>query len=390
MKWRPIFVWRGLLVFACLTLPIGLGELGLRLAGRMLVGSWPTTSAVQRYHAVQETLALYRLHPFTNVGPRAGGSLELHGKRAELNELGFRSPERSLARSSPQTLRVLTAGGSTTFDLLAEDDRSSWPQRLERALVEERLEVEVWNAGFPGWTSLENLISLAARDVLIEPDVVLLYQGINDLQPASAQPFDPTYEKGHADVHRRAMGFDLPPPTLLERSVLVERLRALFRPSQNSRADPAHQEVARRSQLPQAAVATFRRHLRSFHAIAQAHGARVVLMTQPLHLREGTLAADRAYVESWIPGFDATLSIEALERFNDVVCEVALDSGAVLFDAAREIDWQDEDFADPMHYSALGSEKLARYVAEQLASRVLEVESREGRDERSALAKVRR
>ncbi len=36
-------------------------------------------------------------------------------------------------------------------------------------------------------------------------------------------------------------------------------------------------------------------------------------------------------------------------------------------DAAREIDWQDDDFADPMHTTAAGSRKLAAYLAPRVA-----------------------
>ena len=95
---------------------------------------------------------------------------------------------------------------------------------LEADLLKRGAGVEVWNAGFPGWTSLENTLSFALRDRDLAPDVVLLYAGINDLQPGAHQPFDRAYEHGHAELARRALGFELAPPSLWSRSVLLERV----------------------------------------------------------------------------------------------------------------------------------------------------------------------
>jgi len=36
-------------------------------------------------------------------------------------------------------------------------------------------------------------------------------------------------------------------------------------------------------------------------------------------------------------------------------------------DAAARIGWQDEDFADPLHFSDRGSERLAGFLATELA-----------------------
>ena len=76
----------------------------------------------------------------------------------------------------------------------------------------------------------------AVRDIDLEPDVVVLYQGINDLQPASLDPFDPAYER-HADLTRRALGFDLPALPWHRRSLLVEELRFLTARAPGVRAE---------------------------------------------------------------------------------------------------------------------------------------------------------
>ena len=47
------------------------------------------------------------------------------------------------------------------------------------------------------------------------------------------------------------------------------------------------------------------------------------------------------------------------------------DPGVTVWDAAAEVDWQDRHFADPMHFSASGSELFASALAEQVLSGLL-------------------
>jgi lysophospholipase L1-like esterase len=239
--------------------------------------------------------------------------------------------------------------------------------------MEERLqssipEAEVWNAGFPGWTSAENTIALLLRDVDLAPDVVILFPGINDLQPAAHRPFDPQYEDGHAEQTVRAMGFELRPLPAYERSLFLETVRNLILGPSNP-ADRLEARAAtggRPDALPAAALAAFERNLRSYIAVANAHGAVVVLATQPLRLRRAAAAADRAYLAQWITGLDPDAVGLQLDRLNDVSRRVAAEGGAVLADVALEVKWRDADFADPMHFSKAGSMKMAEHMASVL------------------------
>lgn len=369
---RPKFppVATGTLVALCAAaLLFGLAEAGLRVAGRLAAGSegaWPRTRTAVFYDQVQLLRQLCRDHAFLNTSPRAGASVTVFGKSAALNGLGYRSPERPLAKA-PGTLRVLAAGGSTTFDTLAPDNAATWPQRLEERLAAGGLSgrpVEVWNAGFPGWTSLESLISLSIRDLDLAPDVAVFYHAVNDLQPASHAPFDRQYEEGHAAISRRALGLDLPEPSWLDRLLVVERLRDLAGgPTDPWQALSAQATGARRQTIDPAGVATFERNVRSFAAVARSRGAAVLLVTQPLRIRAGAVEADREHLAGWYPGLDPEAAPREIERLNDVLRKLGDEGVGTLADAAREIPWADEDFGDPIHYTETGRQKLVGYLA---------------------------
>lgn len=345
-------------------------EGGTRVVVRWRSGAWPTTRLARFDGDVRSALRLYRRHPFLNVAPNEGERVEAFGRQASFNSLGYRSPERPATPVEGIT-RVVCSGGSTTFDILAADDRSSWPWRLELELAEVVPEVEVWNAGFPGWTSAENLIALELRDVELHPDVVVLFQGINDLQPASHRPFDASYERGHARQTVRAMGFELEPLPVYQRSVFFETVRdaVIGAPDPFARLESVP-TGDRRPALPEGALPAYERNLRSFVAVARTHGARVVLATQPLRIRAASRSADLAYLAQWIPGLEPEMVPTELERLNDAMRLVASDGDAVVADVARDVAWSDADFADPMHFSAAGSARMAGFVSDVVAGLV--------------------
>jgi hypothetical protein len=365
-------VVRGLLLgLLAAALLLAAGEGLLRVVLRLRDGAWPRTRVAAFHDEIRLLRRIYRSHAYLNTAPREGGEAAVFGKRATLDRLGYRSPERPRAKP-PGTLRVLLSGGSTTFDVLAPDDASTWPRLLEARLRGEGRPVEVWNAGFPGWTSQENVISLAIRDLDLAPDLAVLYQGINDLQPASHAPFDPQYERGHAELARRSLGLELPPPSWLGRSLLVEKLRELGRgPIDPWRALAGRAgSESRRERIAPEGVAAFERNVRSYAALARSRGARVLLVTQPVRIRAASRAADLSYLAGWYPDLLPAATPAELERLNGVLRRLAGERLGGLADAAREIDWEDGDFGDPLHYTDGGRKKLVDYLAPRIAERI--------------------
>ena len=358
----------GLLVAALLLLS---AEALLRVGLRLRDGAWPRTRSAEFHDQIRLLRRIYRGHAYLNTGPREGGEAAVFGKRATLDRLGYRSPERPRARPAG-VARVLLSGGSTTFDVLAPDDAATWPRLLETRLQGNGRPVEVWNAGFPGWTSQENVISLAIRDLDLSPDLAVLYQGINDLQPASHEPFDPQYEHGHAELARRALGLELPAPSWLGRSLLVEKLRDLGgKPADPWSALSGPTGSGKRwDRIAEEGIAAFERNVRSYAALARSRDAKVLLVTQPVRIRAASRDADLTYLAGWYPELRPEAVPVELERLNGVLRRLAGEGIGDLADAAKEIPWEDADFGDPMHYADPGRGKLVEYLAPRIAERL--------------------
>jgi len=97
------------------------------------------------------------------------------------NTLGYRGEAVQIPKPDG-TFRIVTLGGSTTYSTGTSADES-YPAFLQQILRDEYGydNVEVVNAGFLGYTTWENLTTFAFRALELEPDLVMLYMGVNDL-----------------------------------------------------------------------------------------------------------------------------------------------------------------------------------------------------------------
>ncbi|HOC71784.1 MAG TPA: SGNH/GDSL hydrolase family protein [Candidatus Hydrogenedentes bacterium] len=101
------------------------------------------------------------------------------GMVLDTNNFGYR--DRDFAVPKPEgVFRILCVGGSTTEE--GETGQTTYPALLEQ-ILRERLpgvEVEVFNCGISG-TCTAFQLSKAAEFLHLDPDVVVLYEGVNDV-----------------------------------------------------------------------------------------------------------------------------------------------------------------------------------------------------------------
>jgi lysophospholipase L1-like esterase len=343
-------------------------EGGCRVGLRLRTGEWPVTEQERGTRQVRAIGAAYHVHPFLSVAGRPGAVLRLPGHVATFNSRGTRGPEVEMPKPKGR-FRVVCEGGSTTFDLLAADDAATWPARLARLLGPG---ADVVNGGFPGWTSVQNLVALELRDVDLSPDLVVVFCGINDTQPAGHVPFFRDYSVGHGEILPRILGAVPPPLPLVSRLVFVEWLRDRIgrRPRRvdGSGYAPAWswRGGARRDAMPEDAVDVFRRNVRSMAGVSAAFGSPVLFVAQTARIREGQVEADREYLESWTPGLTWKGYLDAVRRYNVAARELG-DEGVVSFlDPFASGDFTDADFSDPIHFSVEGSERFAGLVAAEV------------------------
>ena len=343
-------------------------EGGCRAVLRLKTGKWPETQVSAYTRFVEKIGKAYRPHPVLIVVGRPNAVLEAAGHVVHFNARGQRVTNvRDVPVPKPAgTYRVLCEGGSTTFDLLAADDAGTWPARLGTLL---RPGADVVNGGFSGWTSLESLVSLATRDLDLSPDLVVVFSGVNDLQPAGHVPFAPDYSEGHAEILPRVTGVAAVPIRLVSRLVFVEWLRGRLKPQGSAQAaegyTPSYEWKGgpKRDDIPAEAVAVYERNLRSTIAVAASGGARTLLVAQTARVRAGNEAADLAWLEGWTPGLTAKGYLAGLARYNAVARRLGDEGIALFLDPFAGEAFGDAHFQDPVHFSPAGSELFAKTLA---------------------------
>ncbi|MFN8009434.1 MAG: SGNH/GDSL hydrolase family protein [Terriglobia bacterium] len=123
----------------------------------------------------------------------------LESRFFHINALGFRGPE--IIRNKPAgRTRIVVLGGSSAWGFGCTSDDRTVPGRLQSILHEQLpgQDIEVINAGQIGYDSTQELIYFHRSIRALNPDLVLLFDGYNDvladfINPVSGWPL-------HADL----------------------------------------------------------------------------------------------------------------------------------------------------------------------------------------------
>lgn len=296
------------------------------------------------------------------------------------NSLGYRGEE--VAVPKPQgVFRIVCMGGSTTYSASVEDYREAYPYRLQAELREAGYEnVEVVNAGVFSYTTIETLVNFETRVLDLDPDLVIIYDGVNDIDSRLILP--KRYYTG--DGIGYAQRLPVSAPTVWERSTLI-RMALVY----TGRAEPSisllknfvytpesyvgnlFQNQVKNGTYPAApfraspvmeilaanAPVFFERNLRTLVAIADLAEVQVVLAT----FTASPLFDDNPRASS--PEFQA-----AYTEQNDVLRRIAASTSAELFDFAAVMPLDAVFFSDGVHYTAEGNalrgELFARFLIE--------------------------
>jgi lysophospholipase L1-like esterase len=160
-------------------------EIGLRIY-LFRFASQERLSKYARFDDVPLEARILIGHPFTNY--RLNPDYRSRDGRSRHDALGLRGPEVAIPKPAG-TYRIVCIGGSTTYTTVPADS-DTYPAQLERILRERYgdAQVEVLNAGVGGWSSWECLIDLELRVIDLQPDLLVVYHGINDVHPRLVPP----------------------------------------------------------------------------------------------------------------------------------------------------------------------------------------------------------
>ena len=281
------------------------------------------------------------------------------------NSLGYRNEEFPLEKPSG-VFRIVALGGSSTYDVSIKDNDDTFAAQLEKLLKEDYgyPDVQVINAGVSGYNSWEILVNLEFRVLDLDPDLVIIYEGTNDVH---ARMVEPSAYRGD-DLGRR-QAWQAPRVAIWEHSALLRILsRAMNITRQVSVDDfvsaPTYMSWPFESRLIEDNLDPaeilkenppiyFRRNLENMIAIAKEHDVQILFSTWAHSPNLNDYASEGYYQQ----GF---------RENNDVVKEVAVSHDIPLFDFAGVMPQEVIYWADGRHVNEAGALVKARLFAEYI------------------------
>ena len=253
-------------------------------------------------------------------------------------------------------LRILAVGGSTTHDEKIAAESLTWVHQLETALRNRYgADVDVINGGVGGYTLYENVVHYLMLLTHLQPDVVLIFQGINDVNPR-------IFRNQHYDYRDYNRAWWDP------RQVVIEPTRGWLAATATGRLvlwlthyqhisqldihsltrQPYPPQQSWSQNLRETPADLYRSMLENFVLLVQAQGRRPVIVPQLFR----SLTPDDAVFASGL----------ALQ--NAANREVAEKLG-VAFLPLEQLDavFEPGDFVDNCHFTPLGAERMAGALA---------------------------
>ncbi len=267
------------------------------------------------------------------------------------NELGMRGP--SLREPLPaDVLTVVFLGGSTTenYHLALEE---TFPELVGHEL-NRRLDrpTRVLNAGMSSATTSVSAARLQRQVLDLEPDLVVVMHGINDLLSG----FHPRFRGDGRHLPRPALAATRPRSYLLD---WLRRRSAAAPPKPSPRVPfDAWNDFA--------ALSVFTRNLRSMAAIAAAHEIPILVLTQATTYSETPSPGEEERLqmaERVLGGLTTPPDVPSLARgmraFNAAVMTLPPSPRLRTFDLAARLPRSADVIFDECHFTREGNQRVA-------------------------------
>jgi lysophospholipase L1-like esterase len=349
------------LFLSCLSISIAL--LMLEIGARIWLNFLATSEQWQKYVLYSELSPgelPWSKHHYLNYYPTPNYKLGLTSQ----NSSGFRNREFS-SEKPPGVYRIAVLGGSTTYDIAVEDNDKTFTSQLEKILRNTYgyKSVEVINAGLDGYTSWESLINLEFRILDIDPDLVLIHPGSDDVH---ARLVSPAAYRGDNSGSRKQ--WEPPAVRFFERSCLLRILSrdlgitypaniqsfvtaSSYKGACSADYDQNISDASSKELLRKNPPVYFRRNLQNMTAIAKVQNIKIIFSTFAYSPYFNDYASTPHYRE----GFTEN---------DNIINEVAHSENIPLFDFAKVMSRESRYWADSCHVNEEGALLKARLFAD--------------------------
>jgi lysophospholipase L1-like esterase len=294
--------------------------------------------------------------------------------RFTTNNLGFRGDSLIIPKPANE-YRVFLVGGSTAECFYLDDSKS-----IDHVLQEElqqltdSLTVKVYNAGRSADATPEHIAMLSHRIVYLQPDVIILFAGLNDFIK-SVQGYDYLHLQKtdlHAGKHDWLFSFQLVRRFYNAfKSKTVREKREIIKLATNYKELVEIQnKVEVSSAIPKANSEPYRVNLNSITGICTMNAIPLVFMTNATTWNSQVDEQTKRY--QWMRlcngvNYSEQNMDNGLNAFNDIMRQTSTAHGIPLLDLAKTLPKSADYFYDDCHFNINGASIAGKQLADLMA-----------------------
>lgn len=291
---------------------------------------------------------IFELHPYLVGRPKA--SIQLKKWNKTISTTSFNTRWTGAVMNSSAPIRVACLGGSTTFGT-GVTDIDTWPALLQKKLG---LEYEVINYGVPGYSTAENIIQMALVVPEHAPQIVLFYEGWNDLRNYHQENLGVDYYEHGISQYGNLLTLDRNKSTT-NKSVIFSKIKGIlsqFQPSTKTKviADLKVDSI-------------YIRNLKTLQKLSENINSTAIFIPQILNY-SGYIKRETQH--PWTKRIANSAMPSLMERMNQKMLSICPDSSTrcIVATEALNYSWTEADFIDEGHFSREGGIAFANIIAD--------------------------
>jgi len=295
---------------------------------------------------------IFEIHPY--LGARLKKSIAIEKNEIKITSTSFHTRWTGAPKNTDSLVRIAIFGGSTTFGT-GVTDKDTWP-----ALLQEKLgrKYAVMNYGIPGYSTAENIIQMSLVAPEKKPDIVIFYEGWNDIRNYHDKDLGSDYYShgmqqytnlGITIQHTR---FDFFNNTFATFHLAVLIGRKVFKkitPKKDVSFTYADAFVD----------SIYKRNLETLKLLAKPNSYSIFI---PQILNYESFLKNGESSFPWSKSIKNKSLPKLMGNFNNIMeglCNVKDKKDCIVLNEVLELEWSDEDFVDNGHFSRKGGMKMA-------------------------------
>ena len=303
-------------------------------------------------------------------------TMEVDGKpKYKINEYGYRGTPFSVPKQEG-VVRIIILGGSAVFDQNVKEGED-WPHLVQKHLHARGYEnIEVVNAGIPGYTSFDSVGRLYGQIWMYDPDYLLLYNAWNDIkyfQQVSPPKSILTWRLKYTQIVDPRLHYQGALDRLLNYSELYAQIRVRYYDLVlNVGNEGIIPEGAYAKDYTQWAPKQYQINMELFVDSSRNIGATPILMTQATLVNAENSVDEMKHINYDYQKLTHQALVKAYEECNNIVKNVGREKKVKLIDVAAIMSGQKQFFSDHVHLTSAGGARIAKMVAQFLEKEIVE------------------